>query len=132
MKTFKCDCGFETQLVEIDGVLHYDEKKHGNGEAANCKCFNCGKVNNDLVEAEKRAKAKADADAEKARVAEERKRIADAKASAATVRKAREDELLELDLPQLKKIAKEKDVPASFWNAKETIVKAIVEAEFAE
>ncbi|MFA7462437.1 MAG: hypothetical protein WCY59_04745 [Anaerovoracaceae bacterium] len=78
MKTFQCGCGFETHLVEINGELCYDEAKHGNGEKAECKCFNCGKVNTELAKELKTAAEKADADAEKARKAAAAKAAADA------------------------------------------------------
>jgi len=31
----------ETHLVMLDGKWHYDVNKHGNGELAEGKCFNC-------------------------------------------------------------------------------------------
>jgi hypothetical protein len=75
MKTFKCDCGQVTELVEVNGVLCFNEKRHGNGEPANCKCFNCGKVNAELAAEVKAAQDQADAEAEKERLA----RLAEAK-----------------------------------------------------
>lgn len=36
-----CPCSMETHLVLIDGKWHYDVDKHGNGEPAEGKCFNC-------------------------------------------------------------------------------------------
>ena len=43
-KIVKCKaCGFETHLVKINGTWRYDEAKHGNGSAADGKCFNCFK-----------------------------------------------------------------------------------------
>lgn len=82
MKKFDCDCGQVTELVEINGVLCYNEQKHGNNSPAHAKCFNCGKENAELVKETKAAAAKADADAEKARKAADAKAIADAKAAA--------------------------------------------------
>ena len=88
MKTFKCDCGQETELVEIDGVLCYNEKRHGNGEPANCKCFNCGKVNTELKKEIDAAKAKADAKAEANRKAAYAKALKDAAKVEADAKKA--------------------------------------------
>jgi hypothetical protein len=37
----RCPCGQENQLIRIDGVLHYDVTRHGNGEPCGGLCFNC-------------------------------------------------------------------------------------------
>ena len=41
MKIIKCGCSQENQLVCIEGIWRYDAARHGNGEPANGKCFNC-------------------------------------------------------------------------------------------
>jgi len=40
-KIIKCGCGQENQLVCVGGIWRYDAARHGNGEPANGKCFNC-------------------------------------------------------------------------------------------
>ena len=39
----KCDCGMVSHLVLDGGIYRYDLARHGNGEPANGRCFNCGK-----------------------------------------------------------------------------------------
>lgn len=74
----KCGCGQVTCLVERDGKLLYDQKKHGNGEDSKGKCFNCfaplkSKELDDYIARQKAELAAAEAAAEKQRKIEAEK-----------------------------------------------------------
>lgn len=43
-RTLKCSCSQTTYLVRLDDGWHFDEQKHGNGELARGRCFNCQAV----------------------------------------------------------------------------------------
>lgn len=56
IKKVICSCGMDNELILKNGVLCYNQKKHGNGSPCLGKCFNCHQPLSELQEKDAKAK----------------------------------------------------------------------------